>query len=327
MNMKKFKIFLIIFFAMFIGINVQAEDACYACGGTNAATYYWAAQNPNSTNCSKDTTKTQAECTGTVSAYSCYVCGGSNNASYYWAIQNPNSNTCTKDSTKSQSECKGSSNENGTSDTTGDYIPPNEVDNSNDQEADIEPISYIACGSLNDVPESLPRFVRNLVNVLKIAIPILIIIMGMIDFAKTVTFTGDPKDPPFKKFFRRLITGVLAFFIVSLVQFVFGSIKDSEENILGCVSCFISSEDSCTASGENQILVASSCKSLCNKTEDPNDSASVDACMNRCEDEIEACDTDYKACKDAKESNCKTEYNACKKDTYTYEKATIAPKK
>lgn len=323
--MKNIKYVIILFLALFIGVQVKAEEACYLCDELGQFSYKWSASNP-SLKCNI-TDKTKEECEKGVPKASCYVCGGTSNSTYHWGTENPDSNRCSIDLSKNQSNCKGSSNQNGTSDTPGEYIQPTDPDNSNVDEADIDAASYIACGSINDIPEALPRFVRNLVNVLKISIPILIIILGMLDFAKTVTFTGDPKDPPVKKFIRRLVVGVGAFFIVALVQFVFGSIKDSQENILACVSCFISSEDSCTAAGENQILVASSCKNLCSKTEDPNDSASVDACMDDCETKIDECEKTYKTCKDEKKSDCKKEYSTCKSDTYTYEKATLPHKK
>lgn len=229
---------------------VEAESGvdgvCYYCDSGDDVGYHWSDTNPSRSNCRK-VDRSKSEC-ATLSKSACYVCGGSNNSSYYWGTKNPNPNRCVLDKLKSEAGCKGSSNENGTSDNTGEYLPPKEVDNSDKQEADIEPISYVSCGSIDDVPEALPRFVRNIVNLLKIIIPVLIIFLGMLDLVRTITFTGDPKDPPFKKFFRRLITGVLAFFIIALVQFVFGSVKDSDGNLLGCISCFVSSENSCTPS-------------------------------------------------------------------------------
>ncbi len=296
--MKKYKIFLIISFAMFIGINVKAEDACYFCGGTNAATYYWAAQNPNPNNCNKDTTKTQAECKGTSSSAACYYCGSKNNWSYRWALRSPDPDNCKKVDDKTQSECTGSY-------QSEDYV------------------ETVSCPGIDEIPAGLPGFVRNIVNLMKIAIPILIIIMGMIDFVKAVTFTGDPKDPPFKKFFRRLIAGVLAFFIVALVQFVFGLAKDSDTNIAGCISCFISTEDACTHSwrGNNDNNVSGNKKNSTNtkanndantNTEDNQNNKDNDTVKKKCED-YTTYEINVNPCKD------KDEYgNAC-----TYSKLNL----
>ena len=53
--------------------------------------------------------------------------------------------------------------------------------------------SYVKCGLSTGIPSALPVFSTNLINLVKIMVPILLIILGMIDFAKAV-ISNDEKQ-------------------------------------------------------------------------------------------------------------------------------------
>lgn len=114
----------------------------------------------------------------------------------------------------------------------------------------------ISCGNVKGIPENLPVFVRRLVNIVKILIPIILIIMGIVDFLKAMT-SGDEKsmsETP-RKFVRRIIVAVVIFLIVTVIQFVIRLVSnaslesDSDKNPAGgiaeCISCFVSDKKSC----------------------------------------------------------------------------------
>ncbi len=102
--------------------------------------------------------------------------------------------------------------------------------------------SIVSCGNgmLNNIPGRLPKITNTIVNVIKIAIPIAIIIFGMIDLAKGVV---SQKDDEIKKgqktFFTRLLTGVIVFFVIFIVQIVIRFVAEDSKNVLSCVDCFI----------------------------------------------------------------------------------------
>ena len=98
---------------------------------------------------------------------------------------------------------------------------------------------------------SIPGLIVNLVYyailAIKIFVPLVLIIFGMMDLAKAV-MTSDDKvmKESQKKLINRIIYAVLVFLIISLVQMVFTFLgnadKDSETGQSGswnCVSCLI----------------------------------------------------------------------------------------
>jgi Na+/proline symporter len=78
----------------------------------------------------------------------------------------------------------------------------------------------------NDTKELL-TFVGWIITIFKIAIPLVIIIYGMIDFGKAVVAE---KDDDIKKsaktLLRRAIAGIIIFFVPAIVLWIFGQITD-----------------------------------------------------------------------------------------------------
>ncbi len=112
-------------------------------------------------------------------------------------------------------------------------------------------IKAITCtGNTKDqIPETLPMYVRALFNILKLLIPIIIIALGMLDFFKATTSSEEKDmDEQKNKFTRRLIAGVAIFFVLAIVQWVFGRVG-SKDNFMGCVSCFLTSASDCKEAG------------------------------------------------------------------------------
>lgn len=100
---------------------------------------------------------------------------------------------------------------------------------------------YSACGGMNDIPLALPQFIKNIINILKIIVPIVLIILGMLDFGKAVT-SNDEKGmkEAQNKFVKRVIASVLIFLVVTVVQFIFRVINTDDTNeMASCIDCFI----------------------------------------------------------------------------------------
>ena len=89
----------------------------------------------------------------------------------------------------------------------------------------------------------IPRTVHLIIVVLKIAIPVILVILGMMDLLKGVTAS---KEDEIKKgqqmFIKRLIAAVLVFFVVTIVQLVISFAAKDSSNIMGCAKCFINGE-------------------------------------------------------------------------------------
>lgn len=88
---------------------------------------------------------------------------------------------------------------------------------------------------LDDINVDASNFCRNsasiwrllgvVINVFKIAIPIIIVLLALLDLGKAV-MAGEEKEikATQKLLIKRLVYGVLIFFVVTLVQMIFGLI-------------------------------------------------------------------------------------------------------
>lgn len=117
-------------------------------------------------------------------------------------------------------------------------------------------LDTISCGGA-EIDAIVPGFVSSLVNVVKILIPIILIAYGMIDLAKAV-MANDEKvmKEAQSKLIKRIVYAVVIFFVVAIVQAVFGMLANAGEgddyknNMNSCISCFISGPDSKACKGE-----------------------------------------------------------------------------
>lgn len=97
-----------------------------------------------------------------------------------------------------------------------------------------------ACGV--ELPENLPGFTSKLYDIVKLMVPVVIIILGMFDFLKATMANKEENAKKEKeKFIRRLIAGVIIFFIMVAVEFVFNHIDVDEKNgMISCMKCILS---------------------------------------------------------------------------------------
>lgn len=84
------------------------------------------------------------------------------------------------------------------------------------------------------------QIVGKIINIIKIVIPIIIVLLAMFDLAKAVT-AGEEKEikEAQKMLIKRLVYGVVIFFVVTIVQLVFNlvgqNMKDEDSKI--CWAC------------------------------------------------------------------------------------------
>lgn len=86
--------------------------------------------------------------------------------------------------------------------------------------------------------------VNTIINFIKIGVPIILIILGMIDMTKAVASQKDEKIKAGQKtLISRLITGAIIFFIVAIIQLIVGIIENTtgESGIWDCVCKFVGS--------------------------------------------------------------------------------------
>ena len=92
------------------------------------------------------------------------------------------------------------------------------------------------------VPDSLFNIVATIVTIIKIGVPIILIVLGMIDMGKAV---ASQKEDEIKKgqktLMSRAIAAGIVFFVVAIVQLLFSVINGSTENntIWECIDNFV----------------------------------------------------------------------------------------
>lgn len=102
-----------------------------------------------------------------------------------------------------------------------------------------------SCGNLDLIfSGSFPYVVSSAITIIKIVVPVLLIIFGMLDLGKAVVAS---KEDEIKKgqhtFIKRVITAVIVFFAIQLVQIVIRFVSNNDTDITSCFNCFINGKD------------------------------------------------------------------------------------
>ena len=103
------------------------------------------------------------------------------------------------------------------------------------------------------IDEKIPNTVSTVVTIIKIVVPILLVIFGMIDLFKGITAQ---KEDEMKKgqqmFIKRLLAGAIIFFVFSIVQVVTSLVAgDENKDIFTCANCFLNKD--CSYRPENNV--------------------------------------------------------------------------
>ena len=103
----------------------------------------------------------------------------------------------------------------------------------------------VSCGNF-EVPISLVNIVSTIVTLIKIGVPIILIVLGMIDMGKAV---ASQKEDEIKKGQKTLISRCIAagivFFVVAIVQLMMSIVSGADnenENIITCFDAIINAK-------------------------------------------------------------------------------------
>ena len=98
------------------------------------------------------------------------------------------------------------------------------------------------CEALPDVmvDEQVPQIIKSIILIIQILVPVILVVMGTIDLLKGVYAQ---KEDEIKKgqqvFIKRLLTGILVFFVIAIVKLVISVAGSDDATIMSCVKCFI----------------------------------------------------------------------------------------
>ena len=120
------------------------------------------------------------------------------------------------------------------------------VDDDNIEKYNNYTSAIVSCGSgtLTNIPSLFPKIISILYNVIQIAVPVVLVVMGSLDLMKGITAQ---KEDDIKKgqqlFVKRLISAAIVFFVFIIVKLVISFVADnSTNNIMDCAECFIKNE-------------------------------------------------------------------------------------
>lgn len=106
--------------------------------------------------------------------------------------------------------------------------------------------AMVDCGNITNIPKKFPQLTSMFVSIIQIAVPVVLVIFGMLDLFKGITAQ---KEEEIKKgqqmLIKRLITAAIVFFVIVIVRFLISIVADSDTevgNITECMDCFLSNK-------------------------------------------------------------------------------------
>ena len=107
--------------------------------------------------------------------------------------------------------------------------------------------TYMSCGDVKGIPYDLPGLVRFVINLIKFIVPILLILMGAIDFSKVVISNDDKElTKATSKFIKRAIAGASVFLVIFFVQLLLNLLGEQSNGMMSCIACFTSDGGQCS---------------------------------------------------------------------------------
>ena len=105
---------------------------------------------------------------------------------------------------------------------------------------------YVDCGKIKHLPYKVIELSNTVISILQIAVPVILIIMGSVDFVKAISSQNeDDVKKAQGMFIKRLIMGALVFFIFVIVKLLISIIGGNTDGIWKCVECFVNNSMAC----------------------------------------------------------------------------------
>lgn len=125
-----------------------------------------------------------------------------------------------------------------------------------------------AAGICQLIDAELTNFIHNIIVVIKIGVPLLLVIFGMLDFVKGVIGGNDDEIKKGQKsFIKRLIAGIVVFFIVAIAQFAISLTEGSDSEIWKCASAIMNGTNETkdnNTNNQNKYEITEEKKQCCN---------------------------------------------------------------
>lgn len=125
----------------------------------------------------------------------------------------------------------------------------------------VDKLLYVKCGGSYDIPYQAPQIISFIINILKIATPIILIMFGIITLLKAMMSTSeDELKKAQKSLIKKIIASVMVFFVVTIVQFVITKVSDETTNFSDCLNCFVNNKCTDSVYYKNNVLGTYMCQ-------------------------------------------------------------------
>lgn len=105
---------------------------------------------------------------------------------------------------------------------------------------------YVDCGKIKHLPYKVIELSNTIISLLQIAVPVILVIMGSVDFVKAISSQNEDNVKKAQgMFIKRLIMGALVFFMFVIVKLIISIIGGNTDGIWKCVECFVNNSKSC----------------------------------------------------------------------------------
>jgi type IV secretory pathway TrbL component len=95
---------------------------------------------------------------------------------------------------------------------------------------------------------TFPYMISTVIQIIQIAVPILLIIFGMLDLGKAVVAS---KEDEIKKgqqlFIKRAISALIVFFVILIVQLLIRFVSGNNASVVNCFNCFVNGQSGVNA--------------------------------------------------------------------------------
>ena len=106
--------------------------------------------------------------------------------------------------------------------------------------------SKVSCGKIGKFNRKIPEITSWIINIAQVLVPVILVIMGSIDFVKALSSQKEDEIKKGQQFFiKRLIVAIIIFFVVVIVKLIVSLAsngKTESKNIIKCIDCFISND-------------------------------------------------------------------------------------
>ena len=167
------------------------------------------------------------------------------------------------------------------------------------------------CGLIDN---NLADLIYIIITIIKFGIPILLIIFGMLDFGKSVIAPKEDEMKTGRKMFlKRIISAVLVFFVITIVQLVIGLVDDKnnsdESEVWNCANLILNGKVPNSSGNTNTNKVNKN-----NTNNNNTDNSMMITEMQTCCIKYNGTVKDGTGCNDIPDDNSYNQYEQCISD-------------